>query len=119
MKSLILKCVIISAVLLMSGCKTTEQMYTWGQYEDLIYEFHNTESTVEPQQQIELLQKTIASAQVTNKKVAPGLYAHLGMLYSSVGESDNAKAALKQESELYPEAKTFINGMLTRSQSAK
>lgn len=119
MKNLISKCLIVSAVLLASGCKTTNQMYTWGQYEDLIYEFHNTESTVEPQKQIELLQETIASAQVTNKKVAPGLYAHLGMLYSSVGDGDKAKAALEQERNLYPEAETFINGMLSRSQSTQ
>lgn len=119
MKPTLLKGLIISSVIFAAGCANKNQMYTWGQYEDLVYEFHNAESAVEPQKQIEMLQNTIASAQKTNKKIGPGIYAHLGMLYSSVGEANKARAALEEEKNLYPEAETFINGMLERSQSAQ
>lgn len=120
MNNSLIKSLLILTVLLTAGCATNnQQIYAWGQYEDLIYEFHNGEGSIAPQKQIELLQDTIANARVKNKKVAPGIYAHLGMLYSSVGETDKARAALEQERNLFPEAEVFINGMLKRSQATK
>jgi hypothetical protein len=120
MNNTITKYLLIMTVLLVAGCANNDkQIYAWGQYEDLIYDFHNGEGAVEPQKQIELLQEAIASASVKNKKVAPGIYAHLGMLYSSVGENDKARVALEQERALFPEAEVFINGMLKRSQATK
>jgi len=120
MTKLIKKSIVVFAVLLMSGCaNTTKPLYAWGQYEALIYQFHNEQDLVEPQAQIEILQRDIAKAQTKNMKVGPGIFAHLGMLYSSVGDVDKAKAALEQEQQLFPEAATFINGLLQRSQSAE
>ena len=120
MNNTMTKYLLIITVLLVAGCASNnKQIYAWGQYEDLVYEFHNSESTVEPQKQIELLTQSISGAKVKNKKEAPGIYAHLGMLYSSVGEADKAIAALEEERNLFPEAATFINGMLKRYQSIK
>lgn len=120
MKNTLFKGFIVASVIFASGCaNTNKQMYTWGQYEDLVYEFHNTDSSIKPQKQIAMLQEAVAEAKKTNKKVGPGVLAHLGMLYSSVGEADKAKAALEEERTIYPEAETFINGMLKRSQEAK
>lgn len=116
MKTTTMKYLCILTVIFVTGCATNTNMYTWGQYESLIYEFHNGDGSVTPQKQIETLQETIASAVVKNKKVGPGIYAHLGMLYSSVGETDKARAALEQERTLFPESELFINGMLNRSQ---
>lgn len=117
MKNITMKCLCIFTIIFVTGCATNNSMYTWGQYENLIYEFHLGEGSIEPQKQIEILQETIALAVVEDKKVGPGIYAHLGMLYSSVGETDKALAALEQERILFPESEIFINGMLKRSQS--
>jgi len=120
MNNSIVKYLLVMTVLCVTGCATNDQqLYAWGQYEDLIYEFHHGEGSIEPQKQIQLLQATIESASKRNKKVAPGIYAHLGMLYSSVGEADKARAALTEERNQFPEAKIFIDGMLKRSQATK
>ena len=113
------KVLLLMLLMLLAGGANNSQLYAWGHYEDLIYQFHNDPGSVEPLAQIAILQRDIAKAQAINKKVAPGIYAHLGMLYSSVGDNDQAKAALEQEALLFPEAQTFINGLLERLSSTK
>jgi len=120
MTNVIKNSLMVFAVLLLAGCaNTAKPLYAWGQYETLVYQFHNEQGSVEPQAQIEALQHDIAKAEAKNMKVGPGIFAHLGMLYSSVGEADKAKAALEQEQTLFPESATFINGLLQRSQTAE
>jgi len=118
MKNSIIKCLCIISIILVTGCANKNtNLYTWGKYEHLIYEFHNGDGSLALQTQIELLEKTIDSAVVANRKVGPGIYAHLGMLYSSVGEIDKARAALEQERKSFPESEIFIDGLLKRAQS--
>lgn len=47
MQNTLIKGFIVASVIFASGCaNTNKQMYTWGQYEDLVYEFHNTDSSI-------------------------------------------------------------------------
>ena len=120
MSKIIIKCLFVGAVVLMAGCASQgRSLYAWGQYESLVYQFHHRENAIEPSAQISILQSDIAKARHDNMKVAPGIFAHLGMLYSSVGDIDLARAALEQERMLFPEADIFISGLLKRLDGAK
>lgn len=108
---------IIALMLLSVGCAMqNNQQYYWGNYESIIYGHHLKQEDFPAQVQIQLLTKDIEKAQKLGKPVAPGVFAHLGMLYANIGDSDSAIAALTKEKELYPDATLLIDGLVSRLQ---
>lgn len=105
----------LAAVFAVTGCATQKNLYYWGEYEPIIYDMYVNPGEADPQTQIEKLTRTIQRAQNSDLQVAPGLYAHLGMIYAQVGDVGMAKEAFSEEVKLYPEAKTFVDGILNRS----
>ena len=71
------------------------------------------------QEQIKTMTDYIESAEKSDKKVAPGAYAHLGILYSKLGQSDKAKLYLEKEKCLYPESTKLIDFYLNKEQMVK
>ena len=71
--------------------------------------------TAEPNIQIERLEADIIEANAYGLKVSPGLYAHLGFMYASIGNTDLAIDAFTQEKTLFPESAKFIDGMMSRA----
>jgi len=103
-------------VFLITGCATTKQeMYYWGEYEQLIYNAYIEPGSADPQTQIEKLEVDIQKSEALGKKPAPGIYAHLGFLYAIQGKDTQSKAAFMEERSLYPESIIFIDGMLARA----
>ncbi|WP_440906018.1 DUF4810 domain-containing protein [Catenovulum sp. SX2] len=101
--------------LLSVGCATKDnRQYYWGNYETIIYGHHLKQEDFPAQVQIQQLTKDIEKAQTIGKPVAPGVYAHLGMLYANIGDRDLALAALTKEKELYPDSTLLIDGLVTR-----
>ncbi len=103
------------SVFLVAGCATNKEMYYWGEYEQLIHDAYVKPGSADPQTQIEKLNTDIQKTESLGKKVAPGIYAHLGFLYAVQGKNSQSKAAFMEEKSLYPESKIFIDGMLDRA----
>lgn len=102
-------------VFLFTGCASNDTQYHWGEYEDLVYKTHHNPEQVPPTVQIEKLQAVIEKAGAVGKPVAPGIYAHLGLMHAANGNKALALASLTKEKELFPESTIFIDGLIQRS----
>ena len=112
MKYLILATLI---TLIMSGCKTVEPQYYYGQYNTAVYSFFKAED-VTIEQQITVLEETIQTAAAKSKPIAPGVHAHLGMLYFETGNSAQGTAHFEREKALFPESSHYIDFLLKSAQ---
>ena len=101
--------VAIFAVML-AGCMT-EPLYYWGNYEDQLYLYLKGES---PGNQIEILQKDLGRIVSGGKNAPPGFFAHLGMLYSEMGNDTEAIANFRMEKSLFPEAAPLMDYLLQK-----
>lgn len=108
-----------SLVLLLVGCANNQTMYHWGNYEQLVYEMYKNPGKATPDQQLDTLRNDIEIAASKGKPVPPGVHAHMGMLYASVGDREQAKQALNEELVRYPESAIFVDGMLNRLEKGK
>lgn len=95
---------------------TQKTMYYWGSYESLIYNMYAKPGEAPPDLQIQKLTEDIQRAQDSGKAVPPGVYGHLGYMYSTVGNLPQATTAFLQEKALYPESAVMIDGFLSRLQ---
>ncbi len=101
-------------VLLLSGC-ANQEMYYWGSYESIVRQSYVEPGSMDAQTQIETLTSDLQQAEANGKKVPPGIYAHLGVLYAEQGKHSHSKEALVQEKILFPEASILVDGMLNRA----
>ena len=109
----------LAACLLMGACESTSSLYYWGDYEQLVYDMYNRPGKAPPELQIDKLTSDIEQAQNSGKRVAPGIHAHLGMMYAAIGNMAAAEVAFNNEKALYPESATLLDGMLQRAYNAK
>lgn len=105
----------VFALLSLAGCATNKSLYYWGDYQPVVYDMYVNPGKADPQTQIEKLTSTIQKAQSLDKKVPPGLYAHLGMLYAREGSPAQAREAFNEEKAHFPESTTFIDGLESRA----
>lgn len=103
-------------LLLLAGCasKTPETIYSWGDYQETLYDYYTHETS--PQEQIAKLQKLVEIARASNKPVPPGVHAQLGMLYDSVGNTGLAMSEFNTEKVQYPESATYIDFLTAKKQ---
>ena len=101
---------------LASGCATPRKdHYYWGNYQPLILAMYVEPGSVDPFTQIEKLTEDLQQAEANGQAPPPGLYAHLGMMYAMNGDVALAEDAFRQEKDLFPEAATFIDGIMART----
>ncbi len=98
----------------LGGCVTNQEMYYWGEYESIVRQSYVELGVMDTQTQIEQLNTDLQKTEAAGKKIAPGIYAHLGMLYAEQGKYTQSRVALLQEKILFPEAGVLIDGMLNR-----
>ncbi|MDF2180204.1 DUF4810 domain-containing protein [Aliiglaciecola sp. CAU 1673] len=114
MKKLLLTALI---AVIVTGCKTTEPLYYHGQYNKAVYNYFKAED-VTLEEQISMLQEVIQKAAAHSKTVAPGIHAHLGMLYFETGNADLGTQHLEQEKLLFPESAQYIDFLLKSKKEA-
>ncbi|MFW8590871.1 DUF4810 domain-containing protein [Glaciecola sp. 2405UD65-10] len=104
------------AAIALTGCKTTEPpLYYYGGYQTSVYSyFKGNEST--QSEQIAVLEQAIETASINDKAIAPGVHAHLGMLYFEAGNSAVGLSHFEQEKFLFPESASFINFLIAKTQ---
>jgi len=103
---------------LLGGCANKE-MYYWGQYESIVRQSYIEPGSMDVQTQVEKLTTDLQEAESSGKKIAPGIYAHLGVLYAEQGKYSQSKEALLQEKILFPESRVLIDGMLNRAENKR
>ena len=106
--------VLCCATIMMSGCKTTEPMYHYGNYSEAVYSYFKADETP-VSQQIIILEDVIAQARGKGKPVAPGVHAHLGMLYFESGNNNQGINHFEQEKALFPESAAYIDFLINQS----
>lgn len=109
--------VLASVVLvLLGGCASgPKELYYWGHYEQILYDIYVEPGQADTETQILKLTEDIQRAEAKGLSVAPGIYAHIGVLYANKGELSSAMEAFAREQELFPESKNFISGMISRA----
>ena len=105
-----LTCLALFALLL-AGCNqpdTPRSLYYWdGTYNNALYTYLNEGG--DANEQISHLENLIQTSTQKGYKIAPGLYAHLGLLYLNNGNLGVANANFDKEVENFPESREFIN----------
>jgi hypothetical protein len=101
---------------LFTACASRPSIYSWGQYENLIYNTYNDPGRSAPEMEIEKMEKDFQKARSQNKPVHPGFHAHLGYLYYQVGKVDGAGREFETEKAQFPESSVFMDQLLARLQ---
>lgn len=103
---------IIGSLMLLSACKSTDTLYYHGEYNKLVYAYFKGDSAA-PQDQIAALQNIIQTAESKGKPVAPGVHAHLGLLYFETGNPDQGQQHFEHEKLLFPESAQYLDFLLS------
>ncbi len=69
---------------------------------------------ISPEQQIKEIEAHAEKARAANAQLPPGLRAHLGMLYLSVGNPGRAMELWNAEKIAFPEATPYMDQLLKR-----
>jgi hypothetical protein len=110
--------VICSAVFFLAGCKTVEPTYYYGAYPEAIYSYFKADET-SISQQIMILEQVIEQARGKGKPVAPGVHAHLGMLYFESGNAEQGTTQFEQEKALFPESAAYLDFLMNKTAGEK
>ncbi|WP_322078599.1 DUF4810 domain-containing protein [Burkholderia cepacia] len=103
-----------AAAMLLAGCAapTTQPLYQWNGYQPQVYEYFKGQSS--PQQQIDALEKALQEIRAKGNKPPPGFHAHLGMLYASVGNGQQATQSFEAEKALFPESAPYMDFLMKK-----
>lgn len=105
---------LLGGALCLMGCGSTQSIYYHGNYTQNLYAHFKAQDS-SPEEQILSLEETIEKANSANLLVAPGLYAHLGYLYTLTGQMDKGISLLEQEKQLFPESTTYIDFLINNA----
>ncbi|PHM27937.1 DUF4810 domain-containing protein [Xenorhabdus budapestensis] len=106
-------------ILLLAGCvQAPKNIYEWGEYQPTVYQYYQQDKTG-PQEQIQALQKVIEQARAKDKPVPPGLHAQMGLLYSKIGNIEEAFQQFEIEKKLFPESAQYMDFLLNKDKGVK
>ena len=98
---------------LLGGCATAPHtIYSWGNYEDLIYASYVSPQDLPAEKQVEVLEKDYQVARSTNQRLPPGWHTHLASLYYQIGKPDQARQELLTEKAEFPESAVFVDRLI-------
>ncbi len=104
---------LILVTFLITGC-ATNQIYYWGDYQDLLYTQYQEPGKATPEYQIEKMQADVQKARGENKPLPPGFYAHLGYQYLQLGKSGEARQSFETEKKLFPESAVLMDRFIKK-----
>lgn len=99
-------------ILMLSSCSAKQSLYSWDKYEVASYNYLKNSDEKSIQYLIETYQKIIENQKGTRGIVPPGIYADYGFVLLQAGNTEESKAMLHKEVELYPESEVFITRIL-------
>ena len=98
----------------LAGCaQTSAPLYMWETFPRQQYVYLLREG-ISPEQQIKEIEAHAEKARAANAQLPPGLRAHLGMLYLSMGNPGRAAELWNAEKIAFPEATPYMDQLLKR-----
>lgn len=98
------------ACAVLAGCATAPKtLYQWEGYQPQVYQYLKGES---PDQQIAAMEKDLQTIGAKGNHAPPGFHAHLGMLYSVAGKTDQVAGQFEDEKKLFPESGPYMDLLL-------
>lgn len=102
----------------LGGCSSnSERLYYHGDYSAAVYSYFRQDD-VTLEEQIETLNQIIEDAANNQMLVAPGVHAHLGMLYFETGSPNLGMQHFEAEKALFPESTQYIDFLIKQAQEA-
>lgn len=93
----------------LTGCSTSNpHLYYWGEYPNATYAYLRGDQAT-PEEQLEALLQTLATAEEKDWRVPPGLHAQIGLLYARMGKMDLAREHWQAEQRLFPASREYMN----------
>lgn len=104
--------------ILLVGCAVPTK-YSWGNYDRSLYSYYK--DSTKSAEHIAELETIIQSAEKTQGKVAPGIYAEYGFFLMQQGKSNEAILQFEKEKTKWPESAQLMNSMIkmVTTQSSK
>ena len=97
--------------ILLAGCGNAggpRSLYYWdGTYNNALYTYLNEGG--DTNEQISRLENLVQLSTQKGYKIAPGVYAHLGLLYLNNGNLGIANVNFDKEVQNFPESREYIN----------
>ncbi|QQP88633.1 DUF4810 domain-containing protein [Skermanella sp. TT6] len=106
---------ILAIAVICAGCGQTTKYY-WGNYSKSLYDYQQNPTTQASHQAA--LESIIASGEPT-RKVPPGIYAELGYLKLSSGDSGGAIALFEKEKSAWPESALMMDKAVLNAREGK
>ncbi|WP_321817120.1 MULTISPECIES: DUF4810 domain-containing protein [unclassified Paraburkholderia] len=104
---------ITAATLVLAGCApATPSLYQWTGYQPEVYDYLKGEKA--PQEQIDVLEKSLQQIRAKGNTPPPGFHAQLGMLYANVGNDTQAMQEFDAEKHLFPESTTYMDFLMKK-----
>ena len=104
---------VVAVVSALAGCANRPpNLYTWGNYEELVYTSHASPGSIPPEKQIEILEADWHKAVAKDERMPPGWHANLGYPYLQIGRVDEGRRELLNEKTQYPESGVFVDRLL-------
>lgn len=96
-----------------ASCASTD-LYDWHGYQQSYYQYVKNADKESLDDLIKTYEEIIAEQDEIRGTVPPGIYADYGFLLLEKGKTEEAKAMLAKEIELYPESAVFVGSILKR-----
>lgn len=103
---------VLSFLLLSSSCSSTQNLYSWYDYEDVTYQYSKKQTEELKIKVLEEFQKVIENQKGVRGVVPPGMYAEYGYMLYRTGKEEDGLKFLKEEIKLYPESEKYISRII-------
>lgn len=111
-KCLSIAALAFSLVLVLSGCGIQKPLYSWYNYDDVVYKYSKSHTSEDRENLIKTYEKLINEQRGSRGAVPPGIYAEYGYLLLKEGKQEEGLTLLKKEVALYPESAPFVGRII-------
>lgn len=105
---------LLTAAVVLAGCTGPTTLYQWDGYQPSVYQYYQADNN-NLDEQVAELEESIEKARAKDRRVAPGLHAHLGLLYANSGREQQALEQFATEKRLFPESAVFMDFLLKQN----
>lgn len=99
----------------LAGCTTPQTLYSWGTYPQQNYLMYAAPEKATATEQTTKLEAEVEKSKAKGLAVPPGLYAHLGLLYLQMQNSQKATQYFELERQVYPESTVLMDRLLQKT----
>lgn len=98
-----------ASIAMLTACASPPTLYHWDAYQEQVYQYFKNEN---PEKQLVALEKDIEVMRSKGTKAPPGYHAHIGMLYSQIGQNDKAIQHFNIEKNSFPESIPYMDFLI-------